>query len=1433
MTDFADEKSVTEDFAEIPVKEVETTLTGEILDNYSAALDIPREKAEAESKSMLEHQAKRKAQTAKDLQAQKTVASIIDEEPDPVKAQELLTNVRENYTFGHFVAPDIAGLAADSESLSPIQKNIIEKVTSAERLLNNKVQERSEGFVNSVGYFFDMALSSFVHSPKDLITDEYVELAREASGLFYTDLTKEEFETRFSEVLDRAADYGFFSEENPFYLMQFIELVKEQGEGNEARLQKAFEVADTMTMVFSGPVFKAPATSARAITALKSAESVAKATARKVEQGIDDVSIVANTATDFETVLKDDYLVSPGLKAAREAEVDNQALRIIRSGNWGEFVPTEQLAQIKDDIVADLKVKNKAWKRHEINFGVYSQEGFGNLIGYAVLGKRGGEPYKKLETAQKFADRIGGARVIQRTYEGEDRFFVVKEWNVPTEGLSDATDLKQVAGGLLSRIMSTTARTTPELDALIKRGEAQGMKSVIEIGSRYKKTRRKVSKTSFSNVNKIMKDMGEDPEFSYRQASMTEDEFIEEYSRRFGEPNEATVEYYKALRDLSDMEYFITADSILKEAVNRGEDMMELDGSWFRTRRVENLDEDDAVWFIDGTGAGRMVKYSDLDPKKAVVREVEGFAYQPEGGNSGVRYVAANSPKTRRLYHSDVLPYRGGGSRKYAREYDFYLKQESDKLKLLGGEEVEGKPKTFMAVRFEDEARLVVKQFNEIVRVINTPGVTTRQMDEVISANNSWNTDIEDIADLQAFADEFNLDLTKGIDYAPEGETLTQWAGSQTVGQGFWSAKARGDRPLIGFGGDTLDQLDPSKAIERDSVSAVGRKSMQNYLNAAVEGWLKAAVEHTDPTTGAKVNSITNWDEVKDLPPFLKFQRAVPTEGTKVGRKLTEEQRTIRYILSNTTAQVESERKFMKGMADYAFGKGWSNSAKAMAWTETGDPAGFLRAVAFHTKLGLFAVEQVYVQASQLINVLGVTSATIGPIGSARAMAATPFMRMMLLDSIPDKAASLIANTIGPIAGFKADDLLQLRDWLKSTGRDVVERTVVEKNNPHSPIGANKFQSFIEAGQVPFNEGEKIARIGAALANLAERRRIYPDEDIFSDAVTNAMVHRQDVLTASMTSASAAPWQRSLLAVPLQFTTYHVRMVEQLFTNKILTGKERASLASMHVFAYGAAGIPVAGYLQDRYGYEGAIDPTTGIYDAVRFGALDYFLSAATGEETALSARLAVGEGLFDLYRNIKDQGLFETAVGPGGSISWESAKAFNSLVKNVFAGKFDYTSYDWNRFARNVTSYDRAYTLWMAQRYGMTYSRNTLAPTNTDMSEVDTVLASLGIPLAERELLWTTVGNQMMDDRQLKKSVKEILRLDRMIKDYSEKEDWEAVTNIANDIGAILSVHTPGEVDTIMFRLRSQFDSLSFVRKKALENGKHVIADKLLELTE
>jgi hypothetical protein len=1395
---------------------------------YATALDKDWNTAHNELSAGLFGVLKTEADANVEAERLSLVDRIIEETDSKEQAAARIQEETEGLRFSRFANPDVQVLLGDAPN-SERDRRQLDRIVSAERMVG-QVQERSaEGVMATIGYFADTAVSSVIHNILGAQAEltglgdmtfegagQLIDLAKEAADLIQSDIPIDMFEQEFKLILDRVAEAGVFSDANPMYYETFLTMVNEQAMGGTALIERGFQALDVGTLGLAASVrgVKMASQAPRVLTRTKGREAGVESVVEASDAGRSSAmttearpSVIRPADSDPPT-----YFTGPELEAQRLVETNNAALNAAKRLHWGNPVDPEKFESVRLAERAAIRERMKTYRRYEMDIN-FITDPFGNIIGRMTLGKRGkaaGTPYIDRKGAQKLATQVGG-EVREIIEAGKTRYVVDKEWNIRSDNLVDPTNIAEVNTNALIEIGSTTARTTAELDAIRKQGEAIGSKAIREATRAYDKVRSKTTKKDIEHVNQMMLLLRDDPNYNYHTSRLNDKDFAEMYFSRVGEsPTQQTLDYYNALSDISDTEYFINADAILKDAVNNNEVMLQLDGVFYRSKQT-NLPNDELVWFD-----GRVVDVESL-PEDISIFQIKGDAYQP-GGGAPTRFVAVSKPTTRRMFHTDVMGYKPGGHRRYKDRLGFYIKQEGE-TKLITGKTVK-RLTTFMGTRNKKEAHQVVEEFNNIIDAIES-GIGGRALDDVIKANNAWNTSIEDIADFNSFLDDMNLDHAR-VDLAADGEMLDgtlSWAGETDVGQVFrngWNNKARGSQPLIGFGGEELATLDPANMIQRSFASALNRHADQNYYFRAVNGWLKAAEES---------KAISNMDEIAGMSPKQKMYNAKIKTSNKHAVAFENERNTIKFALSNPTTTAGAEKWIMDLASDYAYEKG----AKGISRTiDEGNPVGWMRGLAFNTKLGLFAPDQIYVQAAQLINSTGIASANLGAVGAMRGSLGGVPLRIALIENIPDGALQRIAKVQAGFTGLSAEDFLTLRNWMKETGRDIVDRTVIEDNNTNM-VGTTAVGRTLAYGRIPFNTGEGIARAGAAVLNALERVKEYGSlGDIMTDEAIRSMIRRQDILSASMTTASAANWQRSAMAIPLQFMTYNVRMMEQLFTNRVLSGAERRRLAMTHLAVFGAAAVPTAGWLADKWEWNGGVpDDSEGIFNLLRYGALDGILTEMFDNETALSGRLGVGDGLTDFVSGFFTDQVWETLGGPSVGIGMDILSAFGSFTKNLGTGNVNLLEADVNRLARNVTSYNRAYQAWVAQRYNRVTSRSSDA-TLYRADGTDAMLLAMGIPLREADRLWTAYNFSKADDAHFDTHVNNLVRMSRIAGNAMKDGDLDGYAETMDDIGYFLDLLTPPEKRKALQRLNKDGVLSDSMIRTLGQKGKGDVAKRL-----
>lgn len=1386
---------------EEPKKATPPSMTAELATSYShhagkPAAELKRD-IEVGLEPVVRSELSNKENAVQTAERASAVDRILTEQGDPDEAAAMLTELMSNTIFKDHVSPELA--LAMGTRVGQVEKRAIERSIAAQRIIDERIENQSGGFWSTLGYFADYIVSEPINNivgavdPTETILGggEQVRLAREASDLLFADISADEFHKQFNAILDRAADNGLFSEDNPFAVEQFLGLVAEYGYGPESNLVAAFQGLDV--------VLAAPSTIANVVKGSRGLsklptlmsktegnEVATKAITQTVDAMEDSAIVVENTASAMITPARSEHLVSPELKARRIAEGNNAALASMRRFDFGSYVDPEEAQKALPEWKALVDKQNEQYKNHELNYHV-EQGDLNNYRGIVTMGKYDGTPFVSKVAADKFAAKVGG-EVVPQTYNSGTAYVVRKEYNLPTKGKAAATELSEINSSWIHSIMSTTARTSADLDARLKQAEAQVGKAVKELGAEYLVTRKKMGRTEMSNIDSIFREYRDDPNFNKLTQAPSTADFRARWVEKYHEPpRQEVLDYYDVVADINEVDYFLQADILFKDAVNNGEEMVKIGDTFYRGV-PSKLDEGDLVY---DPRLGQVVPYT-----KGKVHTLATSDFETEAG-AAVKHVLSDGGTTRRIYHSDVLEYNFGGHRAYTTRTPFFLKQTKTKDVATGKRgTVESVDRTFASVRLEAEALKAVDEINTVIK--NVDELPVRQLDSLVLANNNWNLNIENFDDFVKFFDEHDLDISSPVSWAGDGERVNDASYIASPGvSDFYnrlnSSKGRSNKPLVGYGGDVLDTLDPIQSIERGFAASISRHGEQRYLFNAIEGWHKAALK-TNSLQNVPAEAVGNAKAILDLAIEnpSKYLRS-----TETGKALKAEMETIRFRLNNTTADIRWLQDIQARMADAVYGWGYKGLAHAMERASLGHVPSFMRSIAFTLKLGLWAIDQLVVQASQAVQIVSQV-----PKYGVQASAAAWAMRAAMAFPHPNNIKAM-GEIVSKFSNMTPDEFVNLVAWVKKTGRDVVDRTVVEENN--SAVFYNStLKRIVDTGRIPFNEGEKIARLTAAAANFMERKAAHGAEDIFNEHVTRQMIRRQDILTASMTAASAAPWQKSMLGVPLQFTTFQMRMLEQVMVSGVLTPAQRVRLAVGQLIFYGAAGIPMAGWVADKFAYEKGIQADNGLFNTVRYGMIDATLSLISGTDTAIASRIAPGEGIWDMWAQVftGEKSAVEFVGGPSTQVARDAITAFAGLGKALFQPN-SYKAPDVAKFARNFKAADLAYNAWVAHKYSVLTSRKTGAPVVEDLSSVDAVMLGLGIPLRDVDQAWTTIGFIKSDEKKLKKHSSNIAELMRTADALYAKDDYDGYDEVLRQVNLAMSILTPHEQKQVLKLLR------------------------------
>jgi hypothetical protein len=385
------------------------------------------------------------------------------------------------------------------------------------------------------------------------------------------------------------------------------------------------------------------------------------------------------------------------------------------------------------------------------------------------------------------------------------------------------------------------------------------------------------------------------------------------------------------------------------------------------------------------------------------------------------------------------------------------------------------------------------------------------------------------------------------------------------------------------------------------------------------------------------------------------------------------------------------------------------------------DPLRFLRAVAFHSKMGFFNLAQFPLQTQTFFHI----AAVAGPIRATQAMGGGMLMRTLALTN-KSEVINGVARHANKLGWKNPEHFIESWDAMRSTGfarvgrefaniGDFVEETAI------SGIGGK----ILDKGLTPFKAAESIVRFTAWNSAYLEWRAANGAAR-FDDVAKANVLQRANNLSNNMSAASDAAVQKTAVgAVPLQFLSYQARMTEAILTG-LSGGKgplnrvEAVKAMAMHSTLYGVwtgmgVGIGVwpvyetwKKYALDQ-GYTG--DEST-LQTVINDGLLAYMSELATGTKFNVAERY--GAGGISQIRDILFGSPEEKLKAIGGAsfgVSYDILKATYPLAAGYIRGtgdnQFKFKAQDFIDATNSISSINSGMRLWYALNYQKMFTKD------------------------------------------------------------------------------------------------------------------------------
>lgn len=1290
----------------------------------------------------------------------------------PEQALDELESLREDNPFlKAYVSPAV--LAALKQSDNPTARRAAQgklaNVLIATEVINNKMSEANTGFINGVGDFFDVLASDL-----PIVSAFNVERRKELSDRFRQLLDSNEdasiVKAEMESLIAEAADMGFFTDANRFYLNDFLGLTLEGGKGAELAMQQGFAaldillatgaLADTGKLVAltRGSTKESAEVLMKGVTADNIAGAIDPATWK---ESLSTVGRVGPRSPEESTAAQ---LVEIELKARQEAiSVRLAAGSSIDDETFEIFAKTEV-----------AKAQQRAEKAGNLRYidADLQKDAFDNVTMSEYYGTTKGKAFTSQKAAQLYADQILGE--VVPVVGQENKWMVKKTSNVKTGiysqgatpndiindlGLYKSLDTDELGSGFFAHLGSPLSQTDWTNNAVLKQGEFARAKALdtieVDIGRQLKI----VGPEGKSAVERVYTEM-RDGSLAHLRSAPTIAEFDDYFFKINGRrATEQELKLHQLKLEWNDTDWYLSADAHFKRAVERGiEILIPQDGievGAVKTNKAANAGRQ--VWDAD---AGAYVAVDALAEDRIIFKLVEPMEF----GGKLHDLVATATPKVRALKHTDVMGYNVGGSRLYAPNRTNFMVKQSTEYDLADGTKRQGNPRTLMAVKTEKEARKATEEINTVLKGLHAvvdPKAFSRaddylsvirtkykdaDLNDLVARNSAWNTDVHSIANLVEFAAENNFDLRKLVDFVSDGQPLVK--GDDMVGDITFKDVAiapgplkygdfRKDSVLMGYGGQKVPTIAPFEAISRSLMSSVAKQTETAYETRAIMRLYRTALEKN-------LLPRENIALIRNMSLRQKARNMVIATGTQDGKKLELERKKILSRLEKQRMFDNHYHKAKDALANALWDKGWKKASEKIDALSS-DPVAGTRGIVFDAYLGLGAIDQFYVQASQMINVIAMSDKALG----MQAAAIAPYFRKTLMNGHKGPT-EVMAKLSSGLLGISPEQFTAMIDTFKTSGRGFVNASVADLGEDSA--GMVMFNKVRQVGRLPYTEGELMARTTAHIAaSLEYLKKFGKDANLGSQHAMRWVTNQTDVFTNAMSSTSRH-WLEQLPM--MQFMSYTMRMAEWYMGGLtkdlgnlakggswnakfgVLSFKQKFRLFTTQLAMYGAAAVPGLGYAIDKYNREYGTSLTEPDFYQIRYGLIDNLIRYASGVETELGRRLAWGEGLFQTITDLQDKPIGQAVLGPAGTFGGTVLDAVTKMMNNLKYAGTDMLAEDTLDVFRSIKSVNMAYNAWMAFRYDIIRSRKGDMLID-DVSTGEAIATALGVPLHRVNELW------------------------------------------------------------------------------------------------
>lgn len=376
------------------------------------------------------------------------------------------------------------------------------------------------------------------------------------------------------------------------------------------------------------------------------------------------------------------------------------------------------------------------------------------------------------------------------------------------------------------------------------------------------------------------------------------------------------------------------------------------------------------------------------------------------------------------------------------------------------------------------------------------------------------------------------------------------------------------NNPIYKF--EPAKMIDPITTMNRALNEIIRSSVMDDMKIAGVETWLREAEPWLKAKNISEIRS-SPWKFFKNADSKNAFRN--DADPTVVANLLSNRFKTQQFIGTPSKYDLfmqDTAQKISDWSYDLLGPKG--ELVPTWAFTKLTSPVKLLRAMAYHAKLGLFALPQLLTQ-SQTYLTIAALSPRAAPAGTYAALL-TQWAKFMEIN--PEALAHLDGwaskMNIPGLHKFKAGE------W-KEAYEEMHNRGFPNIGGEYGPLDTQLGHKYtqgiggdiLDAGQMFFKMAEQNVRYGAWFTSYVEYKAANPAIKAMSKTDWDKVLNRADDMSGNMTRASASMFQSGPLALTGQFLTYQKHLAEMYFSNR-MSNLDRLRMHLMYGTMFGATG---------------------------------------------------------------------------------------------------------------------------------------------------------------------------------------------------------------------------------------------------------------------